>query len=227
MQAPVAFEAMLLALAWAASVLVRPWRLLRPHQGQVALATPLLAALAVLPWLWAWPGLAALPIPLHWSGAPLVVLLVGWPLAVPVLTFAGLSTIVSTGASFADAISLTVWSGLVPATIVLALGHAVRRAFGPNPVAYMLGRAFFVPMLALAACGLLAAVLGHGFAGPSGDLQRIAVALMAMGEAAWTCALASLLVAYRPQWLATWSDAMYLRRPVRARVPVRQVDPRQ
>jgi uncharacterized membrane protein len=225
--ASVAFEAILLALAWGASLLVQPWRLLRPHDGQVPLATPLLAALVVLPWLWAWPGLAALPIPLHWSGAPLAVLLVGWPLAIPVLTVAGLSTIVSTGASLADAISLTVWSGLVPATLVLVLGHAVRRAFGPNPVAYMLGRAFFVPMLSIAACGLVAAALGHGFAGPAGELQRIAIALMAMGEASWTCAVVSMLVAYRPQWLATWSDTMYLRRPVRAQVGARPAEPRR
>lgn len=227
MSAALLFEALLLAMAWAATLLVRPWQLLRPHQGQVALATPLLASLAVLPWLWAWPGLAALPIPLHWSGAPLVTLLVGWPLAVPVLTFAGLSTMLTTGASLADALALTVWSGLVPATLVLGLGHVVRHAFGPNPVAYMLGRAFFVPMLSIAACGLVAAALGHGFGGPTGALQRIAIALMAMGEASWTCAVVSLLVAYKPQWLATWSDALYLRRPVRARVSTRAADPRR
>lgn len=226
MQAPVALEAMLLALAWAVTLMLRPWRLLRPHAGRIRLATPLLAALTVLPWLWASPGLAALSIPLHWSGAPLVVLLVGWPLAVPVLTFAGLSTMASTGASLADAIALIAWSGLVPATLVLGLGHAVRRAFGPNPVAYMLGRAFFVPMLSIAACGLLAAAMGHGLSGPTGELQRIAIALMALGEASWTCALVSLLVACRPQWLATWSDAMYLRRPVRAG-GARPADPRE
>jgi uncharacterized membrane protein len=225
MPASVAFETMLLALAWGASLLVRPWRLLRPHHGHAALATPLLAALVVLPWLWAWPGIAALPIPLHWSGAPLAVLLVGWPLAVPVLTVAGLSTIFSTGASLADAISLTIWSGLVPATLVLALGHAVRRAFGPNPIAYMLGRAFFVPMVSIAGCGFVAAALGHGFAGPTGELQRIAIALMAMGEASWTCAIVSMLVACRPRWLATWSDTMYLRRPARAPVRARPAEP--
>ena len=225
MPASLAFETLLLALAWAATLVVQPWRLLRPRDGHVALATPLLASLVVLPWLWAWPGLAALPIPLHWSGAPLVTLLVGWPLAVPVLTIAGLSTMVTAGATLSDAISLTVWSGLVPATLVLGLGHAIRHAFGPNPVAYMLGRAFFVPMLSIAACGLVAAALGHGFEGPTGELQRIAIALMAMGEASWTCALVSLLVAYRPQWLATWSDAMYLQRPVRARVRARPAEP--
>lgn len=220
MQVPVVLDLLLLTLAWAAALLVRPWRLLQPRCGQVALATPLLASLVLLPWLWAGAGLAALPVPLHWSGAPLVVLLLGWPLAVPVLSFAGLTTLVSTGATPADALSLTVWSGLVPATLVLALGHVVRKAFGPNPVAYMLGRAFLVPMVALGACGWLATALGHGFSGPAGDLQRIAIVLMAMGEASWSCALVSLLVAYRPQWLATWSHRMYLRRPARARPAV-------
>jgi hypothetical protein len=106
---------------------------------------------------------------------------------------------------------------VLPATLVLLLGHGVRKAFGHHPVGYMLGRAFLVPMLALASCGLAAALLGHGLVGATGELQRVAIALLAMGEASWTCALASLLVAYRPQWLATWSDEAYLGRPVRAK----------
>lgn len=220
-----ALEAILLVLACGAALAVRPWRLLRPHDGQVPLATPFLACLTLLPWLWSWPGLAALPIPLHWSGAPLVVLLVGWPLAIPILAIAGLSTMVTTGSSLPDALSLTIWAGVLPATLVLLLGHIVRRAFGPHPVAYMLGRAFFVPMLSLALCGMVAAVLGQGFQGPTADLQRLAIGLLAMGEASWTCALVSLLVAWRPQWLATWSDAMYLGRPARARARGRTVPP--
>jgi uncharacterized membrane protein len=221
MDAPVALEATLLALALAAALAVRPWRLLQPHGGKVPLATPFLGSLVLLCWLWAWPGLAALPIPLHWSGAPLVVLLVGWPLAIGLLAVAGASTLLTTGAAPADALAMTVWSGVVPATLVLGLGHLVRRAFGPNPVAYMLGRAFFVPMLSLAGCSLLAAALGQAFQGPMAELQRVAIVLLAMGEASWSCALVSLLVAYRPQWLATWSDAMYLGRPARARVRAR------
>lgn len=214
-----AVEAILLVLAWAATLAVRPWRLLRPWQGQVRLATPFLASLTVLPWLWSWPGLAALPLPLHWSGAPLVALLVGWPLAVPVLTVAGLSTLLTTGNSFAEALSLTVWAGVLPATIVLVLGHAVRKGFGLHPVAYLLGRAFFVPMLALGACGLAAALLTQGLTGPTGELQKVALGLLAMGEASWTCAVVALLVAYRAQWLATWSEDMSLGRAPRARTP--------
>jgi uncharacterized membrane protein len=212
-------EALLLALAWAACLSVRPWRLLRRYGGrQAPLTTPFLACLTVLPWLWSWPGLAALPLPLHWSGAPLVTLLVGWPLAVPILTVAGLSTMFTNGFTPAHALGLTVWSGLLPATLVLLLGHAVRKAFGAQPIAYMLGRAFLVPMLTLVACGFSAAHLSHGLQGPTAELQRVAVLLLALGEASWTCALVSLLVAYKPQWLATWSDTVYLRKPARASV---------
>jgi len=211
----VAIEATLLALAWAAALAVRPWRLLRPQDGQVRLATPLLASLALLPWLWSWPGLAALPVPLHWSAAPLVVLLLGWPLAVPVLTFAGASTVLTVDAAPAEVLSLTVWAGLLPATAVLVLGQLVRKAFGPNPLAYLLGRAFFVPMLALAGCALAAGACGLPLTARPDSLECVVVGLMAMGEASWTCAVASLLVACRPGWLATWSDALYLRRPPR------------
>lgn len=216
-----AAETILLALAWAAVLMVRPWRLLRPYEGKVPLATPLLASLVGVPWLWSWPGLTALSLPLHWSAAPLVVLMLGWPLAIPVLTFAGLSTMVSNGASVGEAMSLTVWSGVLPATIVLVLGYGVRKAFGHHPVAYMVGRAFFVPMLALASCGLAAALISNGLVGATGDLQRVAIALLAMGEASWTCAIVSLLVAYCPQWLATWSDEAYLGRVVRAKQAAR------
>jgi uncharacterized membrane protein len=215
----VAMEMILLALAWAAVFTVRPWRLLRPRDGRVPLATPFLACLTILPWLWSWPGLAALPFALHWSGAPLVVLLVGWPLAIPIVTVAGASTMLTADASAAQALELTVWSGVLPATLMLLLGYAVRRALGANPVAYMLGRAFAAPMLALVACALVGAALGEVLTGTTRELQRIAIALLAMGEASWSCAIVSLLVAYRPQWLATWSDTLYLgRSPRTARI---------
>ena len=212
-----AFELILLALAWAVTIAVRPWRQLRSGRDPGPLLTPMLAAMTTLPLLWAWSGWSALPLALRWSGAPLAVMTLGWPLAVPVLTFAGLSTMLTSGASVAQALSTTVWAGLLPATLVLVLGHGVRKAAGPHPVAYMIGRAFLVPMLSLTACGFAAAALGPGLHGPTAELQHMAIALLAMGEASWSCAIVSLLVAYRPQWLATWSNAMYFGRP--ARVP--------
>lgn len=203
-------EMVLLTCALAASLVVQPWRMLRGSGALPPLATPLLAALVLLPWLWAWPVGANLPVPVQWSGAALAVLMLGWPLAIPVLAAAGASTVFTTGASIQDAISATAWSGVLPATAVLLLGHAVRRAFGMHPLAYLIGRAYAVPLVALFGCALASAWAGGHLAGTDGGTAVVTAFLMAMGEASWTCAAASLLVAWQPRWLATWSDERYL-----------------
>jgi uncharacterized membrane protein len=206
-----AFELLVLACALAAAVTVQPWRLLQRAGATHDFSTPLLALLVLLSWVWAWPGSADMPIPLRWSGAALAVLVLGWPLAVPVLTIAGLSTMATVDASPVTALSSSVWFGVLPATVVLALGHAVRHVFGTHPVAYLLGRAFAVPLLALVACTLAASLASGSFVGADDEALLVAAFLMSMAEATWTCAIASTLVAWRPQWLATWSDALYLK----------------
>lgn len=202
-------ETLLLACALAMSLALRPWRMLRGAGSAPPLSTPLLASLVLLPWLWAWPAGTGLPVPLQWSGAALAVLMLGWPLAIPLLCIAGMGLLAG-GMPFEDAISTTVWSGVLPATTVLLLGQAVRRAFGSHPLAYIFGRAYAVPFTALFICGLAAAWAGGRPAAADQSTIVVAAFLMAMGEATWTCAVASLLVAWRPQWLATWSDERYL-----------------
>jgi uncharacterized membrane protein len=212
-----AVELLLLACALGAALVVRPWRLLAGPEGSRTLATPLLAALTVLPWLWAWPGAEVMPIQLQWSGAALVVLMLGWPLAVPILAVAGISTMATAGASWSEALSTTVWLGVLPATAVLLLGHAVRRAFGTNPAVYLLGRAFAVPLVALFVCALAAGFAAGKFTGTDDEALVVTAFLMAMAETIWTCGVVSILVAWKPQWLATWSDTLYLgpRQPAR------------
>ncbi|HXD39264.1 MAG TPA: hypothetical protein VN649_01790 [Ramlibacter sp.] len=208
MDASTVVDLALLAVALAAALVMRPWRLLRAGSAHPGLSTPFLAMLTIVAWLWSWPAAAAVPV--QWSGAALAVLTLGWPLAVPVLAVAGLSTMATAGLSWAEALSATIWLGLMPATAVLVLGQAVRAALGTHPVVYLLGRAFAVPLVALFVCTLGAAVTGQGLAAQDGEIQVVAAFLLALGETSWTCAIASILVAWRPQWLATWSDVLYL-----------------
>jgi len=203
-------ESALLAFALAICLTLQPWRMLRGKGALPPLATPLLASLVVLPWLWAWPVSGSLPVPVQWSGAALAVLMLGWPLAIPVLAFAGASTMLTVGASIEDAIFTTVWAGVIPATAVLLLGHAVRRAFGTHPIAYIFGRAYAVPLAATFVCTVAGTWAAGHLAAADGATAVVVAFLMAMGEAAWTCAVASLLVAWQPGWLATWSDERYL-----------------
>src|SRR6185369_16537512 len=203
MDASTIAELALLAFALAGALVVRPWRLLRAATSQPGLATPLLAMLTILPWLWAWRTSAAMPVPLQWSGAALAVLMLGWPLAVPVLVVAGLGTMLTAGLSWTEALATTVWSGVLPATMVLLLGQGVRTVFGTHPAVYLLGRAFAVPLVALFVCTLGAVAAGQGFAAEEGEIQVVTAFLLALGETNWTCAVAAILVVWRPQWLAT------------------------
>ena len=214
-------EACLIAVALAMSLWLRPWRMLSrqalekdgPSEPS-PLVTPLLATLVVLPWLWALPTLHRMPLQLQWSGACLVVLMLGWPLAIPALVaVGGIAAVLSPSLDWADAVGTIAWQGVVPATLALALGAVIRRLIGTQPFVYVLGRAF----LGTAVCLFLANVLGqwsgHSLPGVEGDLSLVARWLMAWGDAFVTGMLTAIFVAFKPEWLATWSDRLYLRKP--------------
>ena len=214
-------EACLIAVALAISLRPHPWRMLSrqalekdgPSEPS-PLVTPLLATLVVLPWLWALPTLHRMPLQLQWSGACLVVLMLGWPLAIPALVaVGGIAAVLSPSLDWADAVGTIAWQGVVPATLALALGAVIRRLIGTQPFVYVLGRAF----LGTAVCLFLANVLGqwsgHSLPGVEGDLSLVARWLMAWGDAFVTGMLTAIFVAFKPEWLATWSDRLYLRKP--------------
>ena len=214
-------EACLIAVALVMSLWLRPWRMLSrqalekdgPSEPS-PLVTPLLATLVVLPWLWALPTLHRMPLQLQWSGACLVVLMLGWPLAIPALVaVGGIAAVLSPSLDWADAVGTIAWQGVVPATLALALGAVIRRLIGTQSFVYVLGRAF----LGTAVCVFLANVLGqwsgHSLPGVEGDLSLVARWLMAWGDAFVTGMLTAIFVAFKPEWLATWSDRLYLRKP--------------
>lgn len=198
----------LLTLALSAALLLRPWRLL----VQATRLTPMLAALTLIPWLWALPSLHKMPLQLQGSGACLVVLLLGWPLAVPVLCVVGLIAWLISPMDWETALDLTVWLGLVPATLALALGAAVRRWIGLHLFVYVLGRAFIGTAVCVFVAGLLAQFTGHSMPGIDDDLSLVAHWLVAWGDAFMTGLFTSILVAFKPEWLATWSDRLYLKK---------------
>ena len=208
-----ALTALILAL------LLRPWRQLlsrRPLVTQSSgdasgLWTPLLATLVVLPWMWALPTLHQMPLQLQWSGACLVLLMLGWPLAVLTLLGVGVITwLLSPSLSVPATLALTVWHGLVPATLAMGWGALLRRFLGTKVFVYLFGRGFFGTVVCLFIAGLLAQAAGEQLPGVQQELGKIARWLMAWGDAVVTGMLTAVFVAYRPQWLATWSDDLYL-----------------
>jgi uncharacterized membrane protein len=116
------------------------------------------------------------------------------------------------GLDLPDALHRTVWLGLVPATVALGLGAAVRRWLPQHLFIYILGRGFFGTALSVASAGVLAALL-FGVP-PELNLPDVMLArgLTAFGDAFITGMLVAIFVAFRPEWLATYADRIYLPR---------------
>ena len=212
-------EAALVLVALAAALAARPWRMLasgkplahEDHGAPSALWTPLLATLVLLPWMWALPTLHAMPLQLQWSGACMVVLMLGWPLAIPVLIAVGvIACLLSPAMGWPEALGAIAWQGVIPATLALMVGALVRHFIGTKLFVYVLGRAFLGTVLCLFASGALSQWNGHLLPGVGDELSLVARWLMAWGDAFVTGMLTAVFVAFKPQWLATWSDPLYL-----------------
>ena len=200
------FAALAIALSF------KPWRLL----ANTALISPLLAALVITPWLWALPWLHRMPIQLQLSGACLIGLVLGWPLAVPVLCIVALTTGLIAPVPWQQQIDMALWLGIVPATLSFGLGMALRRWVWKNLFVYILGRAFLGTAICLFVSGALAQWSGQILTVTvEPDLAMVARWLLAWGDAVVTGMMVAVFVAFRPQWLATWSDSLYVPPPVK------------
>lgn len=192
--------------ALAVALSLRPWRMLRTS----GLWTPVLAVLVLLPWLWAMPRMHSMPLPLQWSGACLVTLMLGWPLAVPLLCAVGALSFGWAPAPWDDLVQQAFWQGVLPATLALLWGALLRR-FAPHHVfVYILGRAFIGTVLSLFAAQALAQWLGPGLPDVGAGTALVARWLVAWGDGFMTGLLTAIFVAFEPNWLATWSDRRYL-----------------
>jgi uncharacterized membrane protein len=201
-------DALLTLLAVVVALAMQPWR----ATGTAGAPWPWLACCAALPLFWGADLLAASAIIQPLSGASLLVLLAGWPWAVLALLPVTAVVMLLGDLPTAEALHRLVWLGLVPGTLAMVLGAGVRRWLPNHLFIYILGRGFFTTWIAAAASGALAlSQLAAPVGTDSGDLL-LARFLTASGEAFVTGMLAAIFVAFRPQWLATYSDRLYLPR---------------
>lgn len=197
------------ALALAAATLalaMRPWR------AVTALPWPALALWAMLPLLWSVDRLSAMPVMQPLAGSGLLLMMLGWPLAVlMLLPVVGLMALL-TDLGVAELLQRLVWLGLVPMTLALGIGAALRRWLPHHLFVYILGRGFFATGLALGLAGAVSVALNgvpHGLAADDVMLARV---LAASGDAFITGMFVAIFVAFRPHWLATYADRIYLPR---------------
>jgi uncharacterized membrane protein len=185
---------------------VRPWR----SVGRQGPPWPWVACWALLPLSWGldrWTD-SALVQPL--SCVPLLVLMAGWPLTMLAMLPATLVMVLVSGLGWQEGLHRLVWLGLMPAAAGLWVGWLVRRWLPHHLFVYILARAFLGTWLVM---GLIGALRywseGRSAVLSAGDLI-LARLLTASGEAVLTGMVVAIFVAFRPQWLATYSDRLYL-----------------
>ncbi len=204
------------ALALAAVALAgsfRPWQTLRSG----ALRHPWLATLVLLPWLWSTAAHLPGGLPLQLSMAVLTVLMLGWPLACWTWLAVALGAAWLGRPATADALGFALlagelawWNGVLPGSLALGLGLATRRWLPAHPMVYILARGFFTTLLAMTATGALWVATQPLPPGAEPGSLLLGRWLIAWGDAVTTGMLTAVFVAYRPDWLLTWSDRRYL-----------------
>lgn len=205
-------ETIVVLLALGLALAARPWRALGGGGGDAALPWPWLAWWACLPLLWCADSLVHMPIAQPLSGVCLLMLMAGWPMAMLALVPVALIAAGLGGLAPAEALGRLAWLGVVPATLAFGLGAAVRRWLPHHLFVYILGRGFFASLLALAFSGWLALAWRGAPEGTQAADLFIGRWLAAWGDAFLTGMMVAIFVALRPQWLATYSDRLYLPR---------------
>ena len=198
-------DLLLATAALAVALALRPWR------AVTGLPWPALALWAALPLLWSVDRLSAMPVMQPLAGSCLLLMMLGWPLAVlMLLPVVGLMAVM-TDLGATELLQRLVWLGLVPITLSMGIGAALRRWLPHHLFVYILGRGFFATGLALGLAGVASVALNGVPYGLNADDVMLARVLAASGDAFITGMFVAIFVAFRPQWLATYADRIYLK----------------
>ncbi|MBI5925555.1 MAG: energy-coupling factor ABC transporter permease [Aquabacterium sp.] len=199
----------LLIAALGVALLFKPWLPLR----HAPLQSPWMGAMVLLPCVWWTQHLLPNGLALHVTGACLLVLMFGWPLAIWSLLPIALVAKLIEARAWPDADALVthiVWLGVIPSTLALMLGLAVRRWMPQHLFVYILGRGFVVTALAVTLTGYFAIFAQHKPDALSTEDWMLANWLLGWGEAISTGMITAIFVAFKPEWMLTYSDKRYL-----------------
>ncbi|GAB3542855.1 hypothetical protein GCM10027343_15520 [Noviherbaspirillum agri] len=206
----IAFLAILAATVFLyGNVRTAPWRQLAGPGAFSAWCALIIA----LPLLWRFDIPIAQGMALHMLGMPLFVLMYGRQLAMAGIAISALAfTVLENG----------LWSNLGMNLLLLAVlpaycGDVVMRLtekyFPRNVFVYLLGNGFFGTVLMLATIGLMSLGVHRMWitgTPPGGDVIAYML-LLSWGEAFLTGFLLTIFTVYRPEWVLTFDDEVYLR----------------
>lgn len=152
---------------------------------------------------------------LHFLGAGIVCLMFGTAFALWVMGFASLAAALSPAGVWLGIGPDYLACGLIPVLCLHVVRAQVERRFSGNPFVYVFLIAFFGAGAAVLVGQLFKAAvtqaLVEGAARDAAMSYVISAPLMVFGEAFLTGGALALMVAYRPQWVASFEDARWLK----------------
>jgi uncharacterized membrane protein len=187
-----------------------PWRRL----ADGARLNPFLGTVVVLVVLWSIRTGLPDGLDFHLLGASACALAFGPRLAIAAMALVTLGAAAAGSLEWGSLPVNLLVMGVWPVLVTTAVLRGLERWLPGHFFVYVFGAAFFGAALAMVATGVLASAL-LGLGGQrlddllSGYLPWYA--LMAWAEAFTTGAALTLMVVYRPDWVATFDDARYLR----------------
>jgi uncharacterized membrane protein len=203
-----ALDLFIFAAAFTLALALRPWQMLAADGPP----WPWLLLITVMPLLWAGDPRLASTLAQAPTGACLLALMAGWPLAVIGMLPVAIAAAWVGDASWPLALHHLVWFGIAPASVVALIGAAIQRWLPAQVFVYILGQAFLATLAAAAMTGAAAVLIADSPSMLSTQDLVISRLLSAFGDAFLTGMLVAIFVAYQPAWLATWADRRYLRR---------------
>jgi uncharacterized membrane protein len=204
-----AWVALVPLLAW--SVLRAPWlRLRASEQSHVFLGA--VVAVAVL---WTIGGRVGPLLHFHLLGATILYLMFGLPLALVAIALAAAAASLGGTGDWGAVGARVLMAGAVPVFTSHAVVKVMEARLPANFFVYVFIGGFLGGALAMAAASAAAAgsiALGSPGSAPPGDAWTATVLMLAFGEATLTGMLITLFVVYKPDWVGTFRDELYLRR---------------
>jgi uncharacterized membrane protein len=208
-----------LVATWACALCVLAWAAWRAPWSRFASSEAVhvwYGTIFALTLLWSLRATVAGVVIIHLLGITVFALTAGAPLALIGGALVVLAVALTGGLPLANAAAVFLVSVVLPVGVTGAVLRAAERHLPPNFFVYVFVAAFLGSALSFGAAGLAAAsVLVATDAAPADVVfgEYVPYLLyLAFGEATLTGMVVTLLVVYRPGWVATFDDARYLER---------------
>ncbi len=168
-------------------------------------------SIIVLPLLWRMDVRIGNEMDLHLLGMPLFVLMFGRPLATVGLSLAVVAYTALQGGLWSNLGLNLLMLAVFPAWCGDAVMRATRRFLPHHIFIYLLGNGFFGTMAMLAVTGMVSVAAHVMWVAPVAADTIAYMLLLAWGESFLTGFLLTIFTVYRPEWVLTFDDDVYLR----------------